>query len=256
LVILHFLIYSGLYVLPDLLTPEVQLALLYRLLHRDLSNPNHRTNVHLHHYLAYPPFSSPMPARSFFCQEKAFTFPPKDPAVHKPVTIAAFLEKKLRWMTLGGQYDWTAKRYPSEDPPPFPSDIKQLLKRLFPDMDAQAAIVNFYSPGDTLSIHRDVSEYCDRGLISISIGCDGLFIVGNQDATETATIRLRSGDAVYMTGSSRYAWHGVPKIIPNTCPSWLAGWPAGNNSDAECNIWRGWMANKRINVNVRQMMVI
>jgi alkylated DNA repair dioxygenase AlkB len=157
-------------------------------------------------------------------------------------------------MTLGGQYDWTAKRYPSESPPPFPADIKRLLKGIFPDMDAQAAIVNLYSPGDTLCIHRDVSESCDQGLVSISIGCDAIFMVGNQDGTETATIRLRSGDALYMTGSSRYAWHGVPKIIPNTCPDWLAEWPAVQNHDnALYNGWRGWMSNKRINLNVRQM---
>jgi alkylated DNA repair protein alkB homolog 1 len=248
------LIHVGLYVLPGLLYPKIQLALLDRLLHRDLSDPKHRTNVHLHHHVSYPVFSSPVtPPRSFFNQEKSIQFPPKQPAVHKPITTAEFLEKKLRWMTLGGQYDWTAKRYPAEIPPPFPADIKQLLKALFPDMEAQAAIINFYTPGDTLSIHRDVSEYCDKGLVSISIGCDGLFIVGNQDGSETATIRLRSGDALYMTGSSRYAWHGVPKILSDTCPDWLAQWPTGDISRKACSDWQGWMQNKRINLNVRQM---
>jgi DNA alkylation damage repair protein AlkB len=245
--------HPGLYILPNLLSPEVQLLLLQHLLHRDLSNPDHRTNIHLHHEISYPPTSSHLPDCSFFFQDKAATFSPKDPAIHKPITVAEFLRKKLRWMTLGGQYDWTAKMYPSEDPPAFPADIKQLLKSLFPATDAQAAIVNFYSPGDTLSIHRDVSEHCDHGLVSISIGCDGLFIVGNQDGIETATIRLRSGDAVYMTGVSRYAWHGVPKIIPDTCPEWLARWPAADNSETEYNIWRGWMNDKRVNLNVRQM---
>lgn len=194
-----------------------------------------------------------MSVPSFFSQDQAIEFPPKNPAVHKPITTAEFLDKKLRWMTLGGQYDWTAKKYPPESPPPFPADIKQLLKSLFPDTDPQAAIVNFYSPGHTLGIHRDVSEYSDQGLVSISIGCDGLFIVGNHDGTKTATIRLRSGDALYMTASSRYAWHGVPQIIPDTCPNWLAQWPAINKNDIDYNNWRSWMYNKRINVNVRQM---
>lgn len=156
-------------------------------------------------------------------------------------------------MTLGGQYDWTAKQYPSAPPPPFPADLKKFLRRLFPEVDAQAAIVNFYSPGDTLSIHRDVSELCDEGLISISIGCEGLFVVGSQDAKETATIRLRSGDAIYMTGSARYAWHGVPKILADTCPEWLCQWPAVNENEIKCSVWQGWMANKRININVRQI---
>ena len=240
--------------MPQLLPTTVQLALLSRLLHRDLSNPSHRTNLHLHYDVPYPPKSSPDRPSSFFSLDKAVTFSPQNPSIHQPISTADFLEKRLRWMTLGGQYDWSAKRYLRESPPPFPADLKRLLKGLFPDMDAQAAIVNFYSPGHTLSVHRDVSEDCDQGLVSISVGCDGLFVVGNQDATETATIRLRSGDAVYMTGSSRYAWHGVPKIIADTCPDWLADWPAASSDDTQFDRWRGWMYKKRINLNVRQMI--
>lgn len=155
-------------------------------------------------------------------------------------------------MTLGGQYDWTAKAYPSEKPPDFPQDISSLLRSIWPDVDAQAAIVNFYTPGDTLSVHRDVSEECDRGLISISMGCDGLFIVGNADGTKYETLRLRSGDAVLMSGESRFAWHAVPRILPNTCPSELQDWPAAPENEY-FEFWRGWLQNKRINLNVRQM---
>lgn len=162
------------------------------------------------------------------------------------------LGKKLRWVTLGGQYDWTQKVYPDERPPDFPEDIANLLRGVFPSVDPQAAILNFYSPGDTLSLHRDVSEYCDRGLISLSIGCDALFLVANADGTESMTIRLHSGDVILMTGSSRYAWHAVPKVLPNTCPDSLKMWPAlAGGSHYEQ--WRGWLANKRINLNVRQM---
>jgi alkylated DNA repair protein alkB family protein 1 len=212
--------------------------------------------------MEYPPdhasfFSVPL--------DSNFTLQPKDPSTHKPILLSQFLTKKLRWITLGGQYDWTNKVYPPEQPPQFPPDIAQLLHGLFPEMHPQAAIVNFYSPGDTLSLHRDVAEHCDRGLVSISIGCDGIFILGleddvqNQEADEhrdkiikTVAIRLRSGDAVYMDGPSRFAWHGVPQIIPNTCPEWLKEWPAGND-DGQFENWRGWAASKRINLNVRQM---
>jgi alkylated DNA repair protein alkB homolog 1 len=60
---------------------------------------------------------------------------------------------------------------------------------------------------------------------------------------------LRSGDAVIMAGESRFAWHGVPKIIPATCPDYLASWP-GKESYPK---WDSWMKEKRINLNVRQM---
>jgi alkylated DNA repair protein alkB family protein 1 len=233
------------------------------MLHRDLSHEAHRTNLHTHYDLSYPPSSS-----SFF------SFPPTsdeiiahpiDPSVHRPLKTAQVLNKKMRWMTLGGQYDWTRKQYPETPPPPFPNDIKQLLKSAFGDTIAEAAIVNLYSPGDTLSIHRDVAESSATGLISISLGCDALFVIGTSSPTSTSsgvaqdrilTLRLRSGSAVYMSGPSRFAWHGVPQIISGTCPAYLESWPASDNNNSEgeeYEAWRGWMKNKRVNLNVRQM---
>lgn len=232
------------------------MSLLDKLLHRDLSNPVHRTNLHLHYDVPYPELGESAGHQnesvSFFSGDQHSILQPKDPTVHKPIDYAQMLEGKLRWLTLGGQYDWTNKVYPVEEPPAFPSDIAALLKKLFPDIDAQAAIVNLYRPGDTLSVHRDVSEECEKSLVSISSGCDGIFIAGNEDGSQLASLRLRSGDAILMSGKSRYAWHAVPKIIPDTCPTWLQDWPdipsGGQYSD-----WHGWMANKRINLNVRQM---
>jgi DNA alkylation damage repair protein AlkB len=248
----------GLLFFPSLLPPEVQMALLDKLLHRDLSNPEHLTNVHLFHDVIYPE-TEPGPCvteniadTSFFAMDPSTTFDPKDCAIHKKMTVAQVLKRKLRWMTLGGQYDWTAKSYPDEQPPPFPSDVAGLLRACFPDVDAQAAIVNLYTPGDTLSVHRDVSEECDRGLISVSIGCDALFVVANEDASIIETIRLRSGDTVLMSGPSRYLWHAVPKVLPHTCPAQIADWPATSNQSAFAS-WKGWMQTKRINLNVRQM---
>lgn len=285
-----------------MLSSEVQIGLLTRLLHRDLSDYRYQTNLHKHYDISYPrslgqdphaiqgskscvrpnpehravndagqtgSFFALAPTRADFCL-------PKDPTIHKALTTSQFLGKKFRWMTLGGQYDWTTKVYPSGPPPPFPSDIGHLLQGLFPETDPQAAIVNLYSPGDTLSLHRDVSEESDKGLISVSLGCDAIFIVGLEskhhdglDVDERKTerrhkgnvqhvsIRLHSGDAVYMSGPARFAWHGVPKIIAGSCPEWMRDWPArctgvGEEGD-DFEAWRGWMAGKRINLNVRQM---
>lgn len=265
-----------------MLPPSTQIALLSKLLHRDLSNPLHQTNVHKFYTIPYPPSSASQTSRSFFSLPPSTTpiFQPKDPTIHKPLSITQFITKKLRWLTLGGQYDWTAKLYPPGRPPAFPPDIAELLKAMFPDMEPEAAIVNLYSPGDTLSMHRDVAEQCDKGIVSVSIGCDAIFVIGldgmvqleegadhplemgceqddgtadgEEPGTRVIALRLRSGDAVYMTGSSRFAWHGVPKIIPETCPDWLKNWPAEEGIDG-FDGWRGWMEGKRINLNVRQM---
>ncbi|PWY78340.1 oxidoreductase [Aspergillus heteromorphus CBS 117.55] len=263
---------SGLQIIPSLLPPAVQIELLSRLFHRDLSNPRHKTNLHLHYDITYPspagseaqeyqsssvdPNSVGGHPSSFFEDDPARVIDPIDSSVHKPLTVQSVLNKKLRWVTLGGQYDWTAKVYPAERPPAFPTDIAKLLHAMFPATEAQAAILNLYSTGDHLSAHRDVSEECDVGLISISFGCDGLFLISHDDGAHCEIIRLRSGDAVYMDGTSRFAWHAVPKIVPGTCPDWLADWPSCSVDEAATSqreTWKGWMSGKRVNLNVRQM---
>lgn len=234
------------------------------MVHRDLSNPKHTSNMNLHYNIPYPPASSSF--FSFSPDDASGLFTPKDPSVHKPLTPRQVLGRRLHWVTLGGQYDWTNRVYPDEEPPAFPPDLAAFLETLFPTTLAQAAIVNFYSPGDTMMMHRDVSEEANRGLVSLSLGCDGLFMIApckgdgpdppqaEVDGVEGKgylLLRLRSGDAIYMTEESRYAWHGVPKVVKDTCPEHLGDWPA--TEDGEFEEWRGWMKNKRVNLNVRQM---
>ncbi|KAL7622481.1 hypothetical protein AAE478_007987 [Parahypoxylon ruwenzoriense] len=257
----------GLLIFPSLIPLSTQKALLSRMIHRDLSNPTHQTNLHLHYDLPYQEEGNGKgaTAQSFFSYppDSPAKFTPKDPTVHKPLSIKQVLERRLSWVTLGGQYDWTNREYPNQPPPGFPKDIANFLQALFPDTLAEAAIVNFYTPGDTMMMHRDVSEETDKGLVSLSIGCDALFMIAPNDYKERKhssdespsekpylLLRLRSGDAIYMTQESRYAWHGVPKVLKGTCPDALANWPA---EDGKFEEWKGWMRNKRINLNVRQM---
>jgi len=230
--------------------------------------------MHLHFHLPYASNGSEghpdgsAETESFFSYppDSATKFEPKDPAIHKPQSMRQVLERKLHWVTLGGQYDWTNRVYPSSAPPAFPPDVAGFAQALFPETRADAAIVNFYTPGDNMMMHRDVSEETDRGLVSLSIGCDSLFMitpfdVGKMDQEERDRVageggkgylllRQRSGDAVYMTKESRFAWHGVPKVLKGSCPDYLKDWPA---EDGKYEEWKGWMQNKRINVNIRQM---
>ncbi|KAH7161579.1 hypothetical protein EDB81DRAFT_349245 [Dactylonectria macrodidyma] len=259
--IIYHPLLPGLLVFPSLVPPPVQHLLLDRMIHRDLSNPEHQTNLHLHYQIPYPEAQGDASdSRSFFSIDpETPSFIPKDPAVHKPLSIKQVMQRRLHWVTFGGQYDWTNRVYPKETPLEFPSDISDFLETLFPETQAQASILNFYTPGDTMMMHRDVSEETNKGLVSLSLGCDGLFMITpNQMAHAEADgskqyllLRLRSGDAIYMTGESRYAWHGVPKVLKGTCPAYLKDWPSQN--DGKFADWRGWMENKRVNLNVRQM---
>lgn len=236
--------------------------------------------MHLHHHVSYDLTTSPESPSlglsnshdsfkqepcSFFhlSPQSPLAFQPIDPAVHRPMTISQFLNSKLRWLTLGIQYDWTRKVYPADDTHRFPGSLAELTTSFFPKLQPEAAIVNVYTPGDTLGIHRDVSEESDNGLVSISLGCDGIFLAGlefSDGSTKHVVVRLRSGDGVYMSGRARFAWHGIPQILSGTCPSWLKDWPAssdtGNPRAIKTNdfeSWRGWMASKRVNLNIRQV---
>lgn len=99
---------------------------------RDLSNPLHQTNLHLHYHIPYPTCET----SSFFGYDdpEKVLLRPKDPTTHKPLTVVQMMRRKLRWMTLGGQYDWTRKVYPEIDTKkerdlvvPFPHDIATLI---------------------------------------------------------------------------------------------------------------------------------
>lgn len=134
---------------PSLLPQDVQLHLLSKLFYRDACDPDHQTNVHVHYDVMYPPEG----ATYFDISAAKLVFQPKDATVHKPITTAQYLNKKLRWITLGGQYDWTEKVYPAGPPPPFPPDVKKLVEDLLP-MKAEAAIVNLTPP----AIHCPCTE--------------------------------------------------------------------------------------------------
>lgn len=243
------------------------------MLHTALANSRHKNNLHVHYEIPYGATRSDSSLRSINGEPSFFNLPPNsteqfrplNPEIRNPITVSQFLRKKLRWITLGGQYDWNEKVYHTDDTPPFPQDIANLMHSFFPKTKAEVAIVNIYTPGDTLSMHRDVSEDSSKGLISISLGCDCIFVVG-LDSADVSThknlaIRLRSGDAVYMSGRSRFAWHGVPQVIKGTCPPWLSDWPAQTATMAadgalaanRYEAWRDWMSSKRINLNIRQL---
>ena len=257
--------------IPELVSPKDQLSLLSNMLHKQLADQRHKTNVHLHHSLPYQACNEKISSisdseysnESFFSflPESPLAFMPHDESIHKSFGISQFLRSKLRWMTLGHQYDWTAKLYPPDRAPPFPRDIGQFLRTLFPSMRPEAAIVNLYQPGDCLNIHRDVSEECNNGLVSISLGCDGIFVAGLQPTAssdpECLAIRLRSGDAIFMGDQARFTWHGLAQVIPHTSPDYLFNWPAPSHDvsldDCPFEAWRGWMANRRINLSVRQV---
>lgn len=215
----------GLLIYTRLLPPETQLLLLSQVMHRDLANPHHKTNINADYDTTYPATPSPnpdtnlVPSPSFFSRrlnsnspEELFT--PKDASVSsKPLYTNQVLSKKLRWLTLGDQYDWPTRSYSGKDETSFPTDISRLVSGLFPALNAQSGVVLLYSAKDFMPVHRDVSEQCERGLASFTLGCDGLFTIvrdtaeGEENNHIPIVLRVRSGDVLELSGEARWAWH-------------------------------------------------
>jgi alkylated DNA repair protein alkB family protein 1 len=262
--------FPGLQVISGLLPPEAQMLFTSCLMHRDVANPGHKINLQADYDIPYPPEPTLEPLRfdhSFFDNDRSSAevfLTPKVPGQHKPLNKEQFLFAKLRWLTLGEQYDWPTRSY-SKHATPFPEDLSKLVTGLFPHIRPESGVVLVYSAKDFMPVHRDVSEQCQRALASFSVGCDGIFIMarGEDDGEEdksprTVAIRVHSGDCIHLSGEARWAWHAMARTIPSTCPPHLANWPMGTPGataaeEKAYKKWKGYMGTKRINVSCRQV---
>ncbi|MEU9862863.1 alpha-ketoglutarate-dependent dioxygenase AlkB [Streptomyces sp. NPDC047971] len=82
------------------------------------------------------------------------------------------------------------------------------------------ALVNFYDAGAgaRMGLHQDKDERSGAPVVSLSLGDRCVFRFGN---TETrgrpyTDVELESGDLFVFGGPSRFAYHGVPKVLPGT----------------------------------------
>eukprot|EP00127_Corallochytrium_limacisporum_P000365 Clim_evm60s11 gene=Clim_evmTU60s11 len=173
--------------------------------------------------------------------------------------VSSPIMKRLRWFTIGYQYDWTSKEYvyPAKGTPApaIPStlvDVCRHMARVLGCGDKykpEAGIINYYKIGDTLSAHQDVAEVNKEApLFSISLGLSAVFLIGTSSLDdEPAQLLLQSGDVVVMQKDRRLAYHGVPVIL--------------DHRDEEDPVFgmlepesvRDIFRNTRLNINVRQV---
>ena len=94
------------------------------------------------------------------------------------------------------------------------------LAQLASDYTPDAALVNYYDHGAAMGMHQDKDERSDAPVVSLSIGETCNFRFGNtQTRSKPYTdVELRSGDLFVFGGPSRFAYHGIPKVFPGTCP--------------------------------------
>ena len=77
------------------------------------------------------------------------------------------------------------------------------------------ALINFYDDGARMGMHQDKDERCEAPVVSLSIGQSCVFRFGNTENRNRpyTDIELQSGDLFVFGGASRFAYHGVPKVI-------------------------------------------
>ncbi|MEY8803217.1 alpha-ketoglutarate-dependent dioxygenase AlkB [Leisingera sp. XS_AS12] len=127
-------------------------------------------------------------------------------------------------MTSAGQFGWyadeTGYRYADAHPtgrhwPAIPGQVLTIWRDLTGlDREPECCLLNYYGEGARMGLHQDKDEAdFSYPVVSVSLGDDGLFRIGNQTrGGKTESVWLNSGDVVVMGGEARLTYHGVDRI--------------------------------------------
>jgi alkylated DNA repair protein alkB family protein 1 len=257
----------GLVVLPQILSPRAQRSLIMHILRQEARPPN-TSNLDAHYV---------MPEGGVWACVERDTVRGTQTRIPRKHNTGETLEARealrhMRWTTMGYQYDWSAKTYPSTQTTALPLCLVDMTRAIVASIDEarapgvpiyhyagdvyhpEAGVVNYYHDRDTLTAHVDHSEQnMDAPLVSFSLGNACVFLIGSEDLSdEPVALRLSSGDALVMRGPCRRAYHGVPRILEDTSPSYFA---ASEWEDPQHlgQLWASYASKVRINVNVRQV---
>lgn len=107
---------------------------------------------------------------------------------------------------------------------PWPA-MPPLLLELWRDLTTypappEACLINYYAGGTKMGSHVDRDE-ADRNapVLSVSLGDSAVFHVGGPKRTDAKSrLTLVSGDVLILEGASRFAHHGIDRVLPDTSP--------------------------------------
>lgn len=177
--------------------------------------------------------------------------------------------RRLTWVNVGTVYDWTNRKYLADiENTPLPSEFFNSCQIVCQQVDGlkmspETAIINFYAANQRRPMggHRDDAEESSAPVVSISLGCEAIFLIGLEDNEGPIfPIFLRSGDVMLMSKISRWAVHGVARVTSGTAPEQLLSAlrdlemadTSGNFDDWErIHIFAN---TSRVNINCRQVV--
>ena len=131
-------------------------------------------------------------------------------------------------MTSAGKYGWcsdrTGYRYERRHPsgvrwPAIPVSVLEVWEEVTGlGRHPECCLLNFYGTGARMGMHRDCDEAdFSYPVVSVSLGDDALFRIGNQTrGGRTVSVWLSSGDVVVMGGQARLLYHGVDRVKHGT----------------------------------------
>ena len=165
-------------------------------------------------------------AQSAICGllEKAVTeapfFTPVMPRTGRPFTVMMTNLGRLGWVSDSKGYRYQPAHPRTGRPwPPMPGEVLAVWRAVssYPH-DPEACLVNYYSQGARMGLHRDIDEQdLNAPVVSISLGDTAIFRLGGLERKgRTQTLKLASGDVVVLGGASRLRYHGVDRILTGT----------------------------------------
>ncbi|CAN0896130.1 Alpha-ketoglutarate-dependent dioxygenase alkB [Linum grandiflorum] len=173
---------------------------------------------------------------------------------------ASVLLRKLRWSTLGLQFDWSKRNYNVSLPhKKIPEELCELARKLAApampmgdEFRPEAAIVNYFGLGDTLGGHLDdMEEDWSKPIVSMSLGCKAIFLLGGKSRDDPPlAMFLRSGDVVLMAGQARECFHGVPRIFIDEENAEITRLETHFSEESHT---LDYIRTSRININIRQV---
>ena len=148
-------------------------------------------------------------------------FQPAMPRTGKPFSVRMSNCGPLGWLSDRSQ----GYRYQAAHPdtgttwPPMPDLLLALWRNLtgYP-APPEACLINYYAGTAKMGAHVDRDE-ADRAapVLSVSLGDSAVFHVGGVKRTDPKTrLTLKSGDVLILEGASRFAYHGIDRVLAGT----------------------------------------